>query len=95
MRYTGSRDGKETRRDVKGWEWEIDPKTGEPKLAKDSAAVMREQAAELTRETKGALRGTRATDKSRSMGNPAMYAKGGSVRGGGCEQRGKTRGKFV
>lgn len=23
------------------------------------------------------------------------YAKGGSVRGGGCEQRGKTRGKFV
>ena len=23
------------------------------------------------------------------------YAKGGSVRGGGCEQRGKTRGKVV
>lgn len=23
------------------------------------------------------------------------FAKGGSVRGGGCEQRGKTRGKFV
>ena len=23
------------------------------------------------------------------------YAKGGSVRGGGCEQRGKTRGRFV
>ena len=23
------------------------------------------------------------------------YAKGGSVRGGGCEMRGKTRGKFI
>ena len=23
------------------------------------------------------------------------YAKGGKVRGGGCEQRGKTRGRFV
>jgi hypothetical protein len=95
MRYTGSRGGKETRRDVKGWEWEIDPKTGVPNMSEDSAAVMREQAAELTRETKGALRGTRATDKSRSMGNPVTHAKGGSVRGGGCERQGKTRGKFV
>lgn len=25
----------------------------------------------------------------------AGYAKGGKVRGGGCEQRGKTRGKFI
>ena len=26
---------------------------------------------------------------------PKRYAKGGSVRGGGCEMKGKTRGKFV
>jgi hypothetical protein len=28
-------------------------------------------------------------------GSVKKYAKGGSVRGGGCEMRGKTRGKFV
>ena len=28
-------------------------------------------------------------------GKAKGYAKGGSIRGGGCEQRGKTRGKFV
>lgn len=27
--------------------------------------------------------------------NQAGYAKGGSVRGGGCEQRGKTKGRMV
>jgi hypothetical protein len=95
MRYTGSRGDKETRRDVKGWEWDIDPKTGTPKMSEDSAALMREQAAELARETKGALRGTKATDKSRSMGNPATFSKGGKVRGGGCERKGKTKGRFV
>ena len=26
---------------------------------------------------------------------PSKYAKGGSVRGGGCEQRGKTKGRMV
>lgn len=26
---------------------------------------------------------------------PVKKAKGGSVRGGGCEQRGKTKGRFV
>lgn len=26
---------------------------------------------------------------------PIKYAKGGSVRGGGCEKRGKTKGKMV
>lgn len=35
-------------------------------------------------------------DKQKSALTPASkYAKGGSVRGGGCERRGKTRGKFV
>jgi len=27
--------------------------------------------------------------------NQAGYAKGGKVRGGGCESRGKTKGRFV
>jgi len=30
-----------------------------------------------------------------SGGSVKKYAKGGSVRGGGCEMRGKTKGKFV
>jgi hypothetical protein len=28
-------------------------------------------------------------------GAPKPYAKGGKVRGGGCETKGKTKGKFV
>jgi hypothetical protein len=31
----------------------------------------------------------------KSGGSAKGYAKGGSVRGGGCEQRGKTKGRFV
>ena len=31
----------------------------------------------------------------RAKGGRIGYAKGGSVRGGGCEQRGKTKGRFV
>ena len=97
MRYTGTRDGNETRRDSKGYEYETDSKTGLPKMTEDSAKAMREQANEITRETKGSTRGTRALDQSRSMGNPAMFSKGGSVskRADGCCQRGKTRGKMV
>ena len=35
-------------------------------------------------------------DKQKSALTPdSKYAKGGSVRGGGCEQRGKTKGRFV
>lgn len=35
-------------------------------------------------------------DKQKSALTPdSKYAKGGSVRGGGCERQGKTRGKFV
>jgi hypothetical protein len=29
------------------------------------------------------------------VSKPKKYAKGGSVRGSGCEQRGKTKGRFV
>jgi hypothetical protein len=45
----------------------------------DVRKAMREAAAEERREAK----------------EPRKYAKGGSVRGGGCEQRGKTKGRFV
>jgi hypothetical protein len=31
----------------------------------------------------------------KSGGKTKGYAKGGSVRGGGCESRGKTKGRFV
>jgi hypothetical protein len=31
----------------------------------------------------------------KAMGGRVGYAKGGSVRGGGCEQRGKTKGRMV
>lgn len=31
----------------------------------------------------------------RAKGGRIGYAKGGSIRGGGCEQRGKTKGRFV
>jgi hypothetical protein len=35
------------------------------------------------------------SEAGRGTGIRKQYAGGGSVRGGGCEQRGKTRGKFV
>ena len=34
-------------------------------------------------------------DAMRKGGAVKGYAKGGSVRGSGCEQRGKTKGRFV
>lgn len=34
-------------------------------------------------------------DMEAKMSRGRRYAKGGSVRGGGCEQRGKTKGRFV
>ena len=37
----------------------------------------------------------REQEREMTAGEKNRYAKGGSVRGGGCEQRGKTRGKFV
>jgi hypothetical protein len=40
----------------------------------------------------------RRREKMSPMAHGGMakgYAKGGSVRGGGCEQRGKTKGRFV
>lgn len=95
MRYTGTRGDRETRRDSKGWEWEIDPRTGDTRMAEDSAGLMREQAGELRRETRGALSRDAATDKSRKMGNPAThYAKGGVTRGDGCVTKGHTKGKM-
>jgi hypothetical protein len=36
-----------------------------------------------------------APTPERPVNTPKKYAKGGSVRGHGCEQRGKTKGKFV
>jgi hypothetical protein len=41
------------------------------------------------------MKGVKRRFGTQAMREEASYAKGGSVRGGGCEQRGKTRGKFV
>ena len=35
------------------------------------------------------------SESQRGTGIRQQYAKGGKVRGGGCESRGKTKGKFV
>ena len=81
MRFTGyDQDGNETRRDSKGWEWHVDKKTGVPRMAEDSAAIRREQAGDIQRETRHTVRGTRALDASTKMGNPARYANGGLVK---------------
>lgn len=38
----------------------------------------------------------KAYDKASPIGESIVKkAKGGSIRGGGCEQRGKTKGRFV
>lgn len=42
-----------------------------------------------------ALRDVDEEDGKAKGGKVKSYAKGGSVRGGGCEQRGKTKGRFV
>lgn len=39
-------------------------------------------------------RGGAPTEK-RPVNTPKSYAKGGKVRGGGCETKGKTKGRFV
>ncbi len=36
-----------------------------------------------------------ALNQYRKGGKVKGYAKGGAIRGGGCEQRGKTKGRFV
>ena len=36
-----------------------------------------------------------APTEERPVSTPKKYAKGGSVRGHGCETKGKTKGKFV
>jgi hypothetical protein len=36
-----------------------------------------------------------APTPERPVNTPKKYAKGGSVRGHGCETKGKTKGKFV
>jgi hypothetical protein len=36
-----------------------------------------------------------APTPERPVNTPKKYAKGGSIRGSGCESRGKTKGRFV
>lgn len=49
-----------------------------------------EDAKTREREKKGG-----APTPERPVNTPKPYAKGGKIRGGGCETKGKTKGKFV
>lgn len=66
--------GEDSARDSRGWEWRSD-KGGVPRMAADSAAIRREQASEIQRETRGKLSRTQALDASTKMGNPAAGRK--------------------
>ncbi len=56
----------------------------------------RNERAEASKKSFGDfMKGVKRRFGTQAMREEASYAKGGSVRGGGCEQRGKTRGKFV
>jgi hypothetical protein len=65
------------------------------------AAKAREAESEMRRESRGKDVERKTPRLSTAGLNPKTllpeqrYAKGGSVRGGGCEQRGKTKGRFV
>jgi hypothetical protein len=54
----------------------------------DRAKAMRESA-------RSSSTGTDTRSVSERIRGALGFAKGGSVRGGGCEQRGKTKGRFV
>ena len=75
-------------------------------MAYDKEGTKREVASLLSRYPKpdrareaalSDMRDKRMLDKMGEEYDKVMprLAKGGSVRGGGCERRGKTRGKFV
>jgi hypothetical protein len=80
LRFTG-----DSYRDSKGWEY-----MPEGNMAPDSAAIRREQANEIQRETRGKLTRTQSLDASTKMGNPSRYAAGGSVKGWGKARSGKA-----
>jgi hypothetical protein len=68
--------------------------------ASKTGVLSPQEAAEITRQLDEKKRRefeefTAPPVKKASGGSIKGYAKGGSVRGGGCERRGKTRGKFV
>ena len=53
--------------------------------------------AEMKRVKAEAARNTqeKAAQTTKSGMGDKLFAKGGSIRGGGCEQRGKTKGRMV
>lgn len=52
---------------------------------------------EMERRTRAAEKKAydEASPLGRSIPAPEKKARGGSIRGGGCEQRGKTRGRMI
>jgi hypothetical protein len=68
------------------------PLTPEQKRQIAAALAKQKAAAKKNKQPKGEqVPGTNTFN----VDEPTGYAKGGSVRGGGCEQRGKTKGKMV
>ena len=67
------------------------------KRAAGAAALVPAAAANITeRGIRAAARKISGDEEGKKKGGSIKkYAKGGSVRGHGCEQRGKTKGKFV
>ena len=64
------------------------------RAAGDKAWAEGKSLREMEPEVRQAMREA-AAEERREAKEPRKYAKGGSVRGGGCEQRGKTKGRFV
>ena len=95
---TGYELGEELDKRTGAGKWMVNAAMGEPKEDGDRGAVELSKAAKEQLEEDQQASG-RAKAKA-AMGMPAdrakyNYAKGGSVRGGGCEQRGKTKGRML
>jgi hypothetical protein len=68
--------------------------TPTPEETEKLRKIYQEQKDERTRKEEEKRGGAPTSKQPVSTPKPG-YKKGGKVRGGGCEQRGKTKGKFV
>lgn len=80
---------------------EIDRMTGKAKVYDKQAADAKANRTEAEQEALDSARDAAARKKeekaptTKSGMGDKLFAKGGSIRGGGIEQRGKTKGRFV
>lgn len=76
--------------DIKAEDIAAAKKAGEERRARD-----RENLFTPLKETAKRIAARMGPQETRDRLKAEGYAKGGTVRGGGCEQRGKTKGRFV